>query len=302
MSSPSAGAPRAHRSSRSPTRRCARKLTPDYRLGCKRMLAPTTTIPALARRQRRRRHRRRSPRSRPHGIVDADGVEHPVDTIIFGTGFQVTDLPIADRIRGRGGRTLAERWAGQPEGLPRDRRSPASPTCSCCSGPNTGLGHNSVLLMIEAQIAYLRRALALPPRAWLATLEPTPAEAQAAFVAAVDDGTEGSVWTAGGCISWYLGPDRAQLDALAGQRPRLPARRARRLRARRDYDASSRARLRSPSAAPVGRERMMASRRSSSTAAPPSCPARRRGSAARWPCGWPPTAARSRSSTRTRTA
>jgi len=70
-------------------------------------------------------------------------------------------------------------------------------------GPNTGLGHNSVLLMIEAQIAYLRRALSYRREHGLATLEPTPA-AQAASVAAVDRATEGSVWTAGGCQSWYV--------------------------------------------------------------------------------------------------
>jgi hypothetical protein len=69
-------------------------------------------------------------------------------------------------------------------------------------GPNTGLGHNSVLLMIEAQISYLRQALAHRRERGLATLEPT-AEAQARFVAEVDAATEGSVWTAGGCLSWY---------------------------------------------------------------------------------------------------
>ncbi len=70
-------------------------------------------------------------------------------------------------------------------------------------GPNTGLGHNSVLLMIEAQIAYLRRLLGHRASTGASAVEPT-AQAQAASVAAVDRGTEGSVWTAGGCMSWYL--------------------------------------------------------------------------------------------------
>ena len=70
-------------------------------------------------------------------------------------------------------------------------------------GPNTGLGHNSVLLMIEAQIAYIRQALAYRDRSELGTLEPTP-RAQQDSVAEIDRGTEGSVWTAGGCISWYV--------------------------------------------------------------------------------------------------
>ena len=92
------------------------------------------------------------------GIVDADGVHHPVDTIIFGTGFQVTDLPISHRIRGRGGELLADRWQGSPQahlGI----GVAGFPNLFMLLGPNTGLGHNSVLLMIEAQIAYLRQAL-----------------------------------------------------------------------------------------------------------------------------------------------
>ncbi len=70
-------------------------------------------------------------------------------------------------------------------------------------GPNTGLGHNSVLLMIEAQIAYLRQLLRHRDAHAVAALEPTPA-AQAAYVAEVDRLTQGSVWTAGGCLSWYV--------------------------------------------------------------------------------------------------
>jgi hypothetical protein len=70
-------------------------------------------------------------------------------------------------------------------------------------GPNTGLGHNSVLLMIEAQIAYLHRVLRHRASLGARTVEPT-LRAQARSVAEVDRGTEGTVWTAGGCRSWYL--------------------------------------------------------------------------------------------------
>src|SRR5665811_2346332 len=69
-------------------------------------------------------------------------------------------------------------------------------------GPNTGLGHNSVLLMIEAQVAYLRKLLAHRRVRGIATIEPRP-EVQAQYVAELDEGTKGSVWTAGGCLSWY---------------------------------------------------------------------------------------------------
>jgi cation diffusion facilitator CzcD-associated flavoprotein CzcO len=177
------------------------RLTPDYALGCKRVLGSDTWYPSLC---------------RPNvevvseaivsvtedGIVDAAGVHHEVDTIIFGTGFRVTDPPIADRIRGRGGRTLADSWHGSMQahlGIAIH----GFPNLVMLLGPNTGLGHNSVLLMIEAQLGYLRRLLRYRAARGLATVEPT-LEAQARFVADVDRGTRGSVWTAGGCVSWYL--------------------------------------------------------------------------------------------------
>jgi cation diffusion facilitator CzcD-associated flavoprotein CzcO len=179
------------------------RLTPAYRLGCKRVLGADNWYPAL---------------TQPNvevvsggirevvadGVIDTAGVHHPVDTIIFGTGFHVTDMPIARRIRGRGGLSLAEIWQGSPEAH-LGMTVAGFPNLCFLLGPNTGLGHNSVLLMIEAQIAYLRELLALRAARGGATVEPTP-QAQARSVAEVDRGTEGSVWTAGGCQSWYVDP------------------------------------------------------------------------------------------------
>jgi cation diffusion facilitator CzcD-associated flavoprotein CzcO len=176
-------------------------VTPDYRLGCKRVLGSNTWYPAICAdnvdvvtagiRE-----------VREHAIIDADGVEHEVDTIIFGTGFQVTDMPFSHRVRGRDGRTLAEHWQGSMKahlGI----GVAGFPNLFMLLGPNTGLGHNSVLLMIEAQVTYLRALLRHRDRTSVATLEPTAA-AQGAYVRELDELTEGSVWTAGGCLSWYL--------------------------------------------------------------------------------------------------
>jgi len=177
------------------------KLTPNYRLGCKRILGSNTWYPALCAdnvevvtsgiRE-----------VTPTGIVDHDGREHRVDTIIFGTGFHVTDPPVAATVTGREGKTLAETWQGSMNahlGL----GIAGFPNFFMLLGPNTGLGHNSVVLMAEAQIAYIRQALAHMRRNHLATIEPTP-EAQSKFVMQIDCDTTGSVWTAGGCVSWYL--------------------------------------------------------------------------------------------------
>jgi cation diffusion facilitator CzcD-associated flavoprotein CzcO len=177
------------------------KLTPDYRLGCKRILGSNTWYPALCA-ENVDVVTAGIQEVREDAIVDRDGVVHEVDTIIFGTGFRVTDPPISHRVTGRDGQTLAATWQGSPKAHLGMAVS-GFPNLFMLLGPNTGLGHNSVLLMIEAQIAYLRQALTHRRRHGLATLEPTP-EAQAAFVAEVEAGTRGSVWTAGGCLSWYV--------------------------------------------------------------------------------------------------
>ncbi len=192
---------RRHIAEQVPDPALRKQLTPDYRLGCKRILGSNTWYPALCAdnvdvitggvRE-----------LTPDGIVDDAGVEHRADTIIFGTGFQVTDPPISHRVTGRDGRTLAETWAGSPKahlGL----GVAGYPNFFMLLGPNTGLGHNSVLLMIEAQVEYVMQALRHKRRHGLASLEPT-SQAQASFIAEIDEGTRGSVWTAGGCTSWYL--------------------------------------------------------------------------------------------------
>ena len=119
------------------------------------MLISNDYYPALAAAERRPRHRRDRRGARPASIVTRDGIEHAVDTIVFGTGFHVIDMPIGERVRGVDGRTLAEVWRGSPRRPSTARPSPASRTSSCCSGPNTGLGHNSMVFMIESQIAYI---------------------------------------------------------------------------------------------------------------------------------------------------
>jgi cation diffusion facilitator CzcD-associated flavoprotein CzcO len=177
------------------------KLTPDYRLGCKRILGSDSWYPALCA-ENVDVVTTGIDCVTEGGIRDRDGVEHQVDTIIFGTGFQVTDPPISHRVHGPAGRTLAEAWQGSPKthlGI----AAAGFPNLFFLLGPNTGLGHNSVLLMIEAQVDYLLRLLDWRRRSGLRAVEPR-AEAQARFLAEVERGTKGSVWTAGGCLSWYL--------------------------------------------------------------------------------------------------
>lgn len=177
------------------------KLTPAYTLGCKRVLLSNTYYPALA-----------QPNVevvtagiaavRPHGVLGQDGIERPADALIFGTGFQVTDFPVSRRVVGRAGQSLHTVWAGSPQAH-LGTTVAGFPNLFLLQGPNTGLGHTSVLLMLEAQLDHLLAALRYMARNGVTAVEPRP-EAQAAFVADVDARMRGTVWVAGGCHSWYL--------------------------------------------------------------------------------------------------
>ncbi|SOD02129.1 Predicted flavoprotein CzcO associated with the cation diffusion facilitator CzcD [bacterium JGI 053] len=177
------------------------KLTPEWRIGCKRILLSNDYLPALAR-----------PNVevvtdgiaevRAHSIVSTDGTEREVDAIVFGTGFVPTDPPLAPHVRGRDGRSLAEAWGGSPKAH-LGTTVAGFPNLFLLMGPNTGTGHTSVVYMLEAQIEHLLGALRHLRRTGAAALEPRD-EAQEAFVAAVDRRMQGTVWTSGGCASWYL--------------------------------------------------------------------------------------------------
>jgi cation diffusion facilitator CzcD-associated flavoprotein CzcO len=178
-----------------------RRLTPSYRMGCKRILLSSTWYRAVT---AENAEVVTEPIAEivPEGVVDAAGTLHAADTIIFATGFRVTDQPIAHKVRGRDGRTLDAHWDGSPKAY-YGTAVAGFPNLFLLLGPNTGLGHSSVVLMIEAQVRYVMAALAFRDRQALDTLEPR-AEAQAEYVAEVDAAMQGSVWTAGGCQSWYL--------------------------------------------------------------------------------------------------
>jgi cation diffusion facilitator CzcD-associated flavoprotein CzcO len=177
------------------------RLTPGYTMGCKRILLSDDYLPALTR-ANVEVVTDRIREIRPEGVVTIDGALREVDTLIFGTGFQVQRFPFGEHVRGKGGRTLAETWKrGMTAHL--GTTVVGFPNLFVLQGPNTGLGHASVILMIESQIEHIVNALLHMRERGIAAVEPRP-EAQAAFVARVDAKMKGTVWTAGGCKSWYL--------------------------------------------------------------------------------------------------
>jgi cation diffusion facilitator CzcD-associated flavoprotein CzcO len=139
---------------------------------------------------------------RAHSIVTRDGIERPTDTIVLATGFHVTDLPIAGKIAGRDGRTLAEVWKS---GSVSNRGATVAgfPNMFLLVGPNVGVGHTSMVYMIESQVTYVRRALEAMDAEGLEVVETTE-EAQQAYRDLIARRSGGTVWLAGGCASWYL--------------------------------------------------------------------------------------------------
>ena len=180
-----------------------RQLTPKFRMGCKRVLISNTWYPALT-----------QPNVelvtdgidaiRGNTIHLADGSTREVDTIIFGTGFHVTDPPSAQLVRGRDGGTLADRMqagiqaylGATIEGLPNYFK---------LIGPNTGLGHNSMVYMIESQLNYVMDALRVMDAEGFTEFEVRP-DAMAAYNAQIQSKLPGTVWMSG-CASWYLDAD-----------------------------------------------------------------------------------------------
>ena len=192
-------AARGHRRKQVKDKELLPKVTPDYSMGCKRILPSNRWYPALQQPNVElvtggvREVRRNS-------VVGPDGVEREVDAIIFGTGFQVTEMPAAELLVGRDGRALSEVWAGSPKAH-RGATVPGFPNLFLLLGPNTGLGHSSMVYMAESQIAYVLDALRAM-REQDAPVAEVRADAHQRYNAEIDGRMEGTIWNTG-CVSWY---------------------------------------------------------------------------------------------------
>ena len=179
-----------------------RRLTPDYEIGCKRILLSDDYYPALSRPNVELAPALASVTAT--GVIDADGTEHAVDAIVWATGFKVLDPPLATRVFGRSvagdvGVTLAQAWEDNGMTAYRGTTVAGFPNFYILMGPNTGLGQSSVSLMAEAQVEYVVSAISVGDG-----LEVAP-ERQAAFSREMEARLASTVWQSGGCASWYQG-------------------------------------------------------------------------------------------------
>jgi cation diffusion facilitator CzcD-associated flavoprotein CzcO len=177
-----------------------RKITPTYPIGCKRILVSDDYLPAIQR-----------PnvdlvvegieRFEEGGIRTKDGKLHEADAIVLATGFRPFNLLESIEVKGPGGRTLRDTWS---DGVTAHRTVavPGFPNFFMLLGPNSGLGHNSVILMIEAQVKYVMQLIEAMGVRGAAMIEPS-AEAAAAYDAHLQRALSHRVWAAG-CGAWYV--------------------------------------------------------------------------------------------------
>jgi cation diffusion facilitator CzcD-associated flavoprotein CzcO len=176
------------------------RLRPVYPIGCKRVMLSSDFYPALSR-HNCRLITQGIGQIEASGIRLLDGSLVEVDVIIYATGFRPLDILNAVEIEGRDGHRLNDDWRERPQahlGISVH----GYPNLHFLLGPNTALGHNSVLTMIESQVQHVLAAIAAR-RARGARWIEASAEAQAGFIAGLDRRFVGTAW-AGGCRSWYL--------------------------------------------------------------------------------------------------
>jgi cation diffusion facilitator CzcD-associated flavoprotein CzcO len=180
-----------------------KRITPDYLMGCKRVLLSNDYLWALTR-ENLELVTDGIQEITERGVRTKDGVEREVDAIIFGTGFQATDFTGTLRIRGLDGRELSSEWsAAAPSYL--GVMTEGFPNYFMITGPNTGLGHNSMVFMIEAQVHYIVKCLKKLRARKLRYMD-VLRRAQDAFVGYVQTRMQQTVWVSG-CKSWYLSAD-----------------------------------------------------------------------------------------------
>ncbi len=201
LMAPAASLARRHLERQVPDPELRARLTPDYTIGCKRILLSSDYYPAL---------------QRPNvalvtdaiseivssGVVTADGRLHAADVLVYATGFRVVDAASELNVTGRGGRKLADAWARGVEAY-RGVTVPGFPNFFLLLGPNTGLGHTSVVFMIESQVQHVLSCLRILSRERAGTIEARTAPTRK-YNDALQRRLRRAVWNTGGCRSWYL--------------------------------------------------------------------------------------------------
>ncbi|GAA1481848.1 NAD(P)/FAD-dependent oxidoreductase [Gordonia sinesedis] len=182
-------------------RELRKKATPSFQVGCKRILRSNDWYPAIAR-DNVDLVTDGIDHITPTGVVTKDGTARDVDVLVVATGFHVTDSPVFDVIVGADGRSLAQVW--DKIGMQGYKGSFVAgfPNMMLMVGPSTGLGHTSMVYMIESQLNYLVDYVKTVRAQGIVRTDVT-AQAQSEYNAGIQHALRNSVWVNGGCASWY---------------------------------------------------------------------------------------------------
>lgn len=200
----------AHREAQISDPELSRKLTPDYAIGCKRILVSDDYYPALAQPNVTLATEGIS-HIEGNTVITSDGVRHELDVLILATGFITTDLPLSYRVFNETGTSLADQWE---DGVSTHASASVHgfPNFYLINGPFTSMGHNSLIYVIESQINYVLGALDYTRDNAVEALEVTM-EAETAYVEKLEGRSRGTVWVNGGCDNWYTDHRTGRLSA-----------------------------------------------------------------------------------------
>ncbi len=191
---------RRHLARQMPNPEMRRRLTPDYALGCKRVVISSELYPALGK-TNVTLHTEGIARLDESGIITAAGQHIELDLIVWATGFNATDNPIPYGITGKNGRLLSDVWQPWPRAY-LGTSMPGFPNLFVLAGPNTGTGHTSALFMLEAQMHYIMGCLRAVNDQGMRSIE-VRADAEETYTSMIHREMTRTVWYWGGCRSWY---------------------------------------------------------------------------------------------------
>jgi cation diffusion facilitator CzcD-associated flavoprotein CzcO len=185
-----------------PDAQLRRKLTPDYTIGCKRIILSSTLYPALGRSNVTLHSREQGIASIDEtGIFTQDGQHIDVDLIVWSTGYDATDGVISYPVSGKNGTRLKDAWAQYPRAY-LGTSLPGFPNLFIVTGPNTGIGHTSALFIIESQMNYILDCIRTLKDRGLRSIE-VRSEAERTYTEMIHREMKRTVWKSGGCHSWY---------------------------------------------------------------------------------------------------
>lgn len=175
------------------------QLTPDYPIGCKRILLSNDYLATMAR-PNVKLVTQGIRRITADGVETVDGRHHPADAIVYGTGFAATEFLAPMTITGRDGLELNEAWQKGAQAY-LGMTVPGFPNLFMLYGPNTNLGHSSIIYMLESQIAHVMRCMKAADQVGANTVE-VDAQRHTRFNSTVQARLRATVWQ--GCTSWYV--------------------------------------------------------------------------------------------------